>query len=379
MALYTNWPTLDTTRSASPLAVRRGVPRRPHLPPARAARETRRGAWTRTDVAPGPEGRLQGQESLALLSAALGRVPAARRSVVVMHDLEGVEVARHRAPAVHHEVRGLREALQGAEGAGLRRAPAAQGERAKMKRRDPELDPELAALLEFRKVERRLPAERARAGARSRAGDHRGGRRGPARAARRRSGAPACAPAGRRRGRRSLMWVAVAASIAIVAGAVGAVAALRGRAAPETPLAAPARARLPSPAVREETASASPRTNRSAADRAARGDGQAPRPARGPATQTKFTAELELLQRAQAAYTRRDFSGALALVAEHARRFPNGRLAEEREALRVRCSPERGARTKRNAPRRVRGAVSTQRSPAARRERRRTICERPSA
>jgi hypothetical protein len=35
------------------------------------------------------------------------------------------------------------------------------------------------------------------------------------------------------------------------------------------------------------------------------------------------------------AYAGRDFSAALALVAEHARRFSHGRLAEEREALRV--------------------------------------------
>ena len=47
------------------------------------------------------------------------------------------------------------------------------------------------------------------------------------------------------------------------------------------------------------------------------------------------SAEVELLQRAQLAYARRDFSSALALVAEHARHFPRGPLAEECEALRV--------------------------------------------
>jgi hypothetical protein len=52
--------------------------------------------------------------------------------------------------------------------------------------------------------------------------------------------------------------------------------------------------------------------------------------------QESYAAELKLLNRAQAAYANRDFRGALTLVAEHARRFPNGRLAEEREALRVR-------------------------------------------
>jgi len=45
--------------------------------------------------------------------------------------------------------------------------------------------------------------------------------------------------------------------------------------------------------------------------------------------------EVELLQHAHLAYARRDFRGALALVAEHARRFRDGPLAEECEALRV--------------------------------------------
>jgi hypothetical protein len=46
-------------------------------------------------------------------------------------------------------------------------------------------------------------------------------------------------------------------------------------------------------------------------------------------------ADVELLQHAHLAYARRDFRGALALIAEHARRFPAGPLAEECEALRV--------------------------------------------
>jgi hypothetical protein len=49
-----------------------------------------------------------------------------------------------------------------------------------------------------------------------------------------------------------------------------------------------------------------------------------------------LAAELDLLRRARSAYGQRDFSGALLLVAEHNRRFPQGHLAEEREALRVR-------------------------------------------
>jgi hypothetical protein len=60
------------------------------------------------------------------------------------------------------------------------------------------------------------------------------------------------------------------------------------------------------------------------------------RPHRTLSPQESYAAELYLLQRAQSDYASQDFSDALVLVAEHARRFPKGRLAEEREALRVR-------------------------------------------
>ena len=52
-----------------------------------------------------------------------------------------------------------------------------------------------------------------------------------------------------------------------------------------------------------------------------------------PALQTG--AEVELLQRAQKALQANDASAALALLNEHAQRFPNGALAEERDAARV--------------------------------------------
>jgi hypothetical protein len=60
------------------------------------------------------------------------------------------------------------------------------------------------------------------------------------------------------------------------------------------------------------------------------------RPHRPLSPQESYAAELYLLQRAQSDYASHDFPDALVLVAEHARQFPNGRLAEEREALRVR-------------------------------------------
>ena len=48
-------------------------------------------------------------------------------------------------------------------------------------------------------------------------------------------------------------------------------------------------------------------------------------------------AELRLLRQARAAIAREDHAAALPFLAEHVRRFNNGRLAEEREALRVKA------------------------------------------
>jgi hypothetical protein len=47
--------------------------------------------------------------------------------------------------------------------------------------------------------------------------------------------------------------------------------------------------------------------------------------------------ELRLLRQARAAVAREDYAAALPPIAEHARRFKNGRLTEEREALRVKA------------------------------------------
>ena len=43
------------------------------------------------------------------------------------------------------------------------------------------------------------------------------------------------------------------------------------------------------------------------------------------------------MRQARAAVARGDFEGALSATVEHARRFKNGRLVEEREALRVKA------------------------------------------
>jgi RNA polymerase sigma-70 factor, ECF subfamily len=91
VVLYRNWQTLDATRSLRPwlFGVAFRVVRSHRR---RRARETPFADLDPADIAPGPEGWVQGQESLALLSAALKQVPVARRSVLIKHDLEGLEV-----------------------------------------------------------------------------------------------------------------------------------------------------------------------------------------------------------------------------------------------------------------------------------------------
>jgi hypothetical protein len=66
------------------------------------------------------------------------------------------------------------------------------------------------------------------------------------------------------------------------------------------------------------------------------------RAGRNPAILQPSEAELHLLRRAEAAYVRGDQRATLALVSEHAQRFPHGRLAEERDALRVQALAESG-------------------------------------
>jgi hypothetical protein len=126
--------------------------------------------------------------------------------------------------------------------------------------------------------------------------------------------------------------VAIAASVAFVLGAAGTAGALLGRGAVRPPDASPP------PSER-----AVPRARVSIADDRAPALGLEPRPPAKPrhtkpraAAPESYADELELLQRARARHAARDFQDALILLAEHTRRFPNGRLAEEREALRVR-------------------------------------------
>jgi len=91
MVFHRNWPTLDATRSLRPwlfgVAFRVACAHR-----RRSVREAPYAELDPEDSSPTPEAWLLGQESLALLSSALQQVPASRRSVVIKHDLEGLDV-----------------------------------------------------------------------------------------------------------------------------------------------------------------------------------------------------------------------------------------------------------------------------------------------
>ena len=199
-----------------------------------------------------------------------------------------------------------------------------------MKRGALELEPEMESLLRFRTVARQLPDDvRARVLARSRLflwGNQAISRPGP-------FADPRPSATSLSRGVR-LGRLAVAASI--VVGAAGAIAALRSRTADAPPSAFPqSSVSFPVP-VREETGLDAELDNVLAAPTTATHHAMTSRSRPAPRTRgADPLAEVELLQHAHLAYARHDFRAALALVAEHARRFPSGPLAEECEALRV--------------------------------------------
>jgi hypothetical protein len=130
--------------------------------------------------------------------------------------------------------------------------------------------------------------------------------------------------------------IAVAAGAALVLVAAGAAAALYSRVT-RTPEIAPL-VRVPeAPVVRASAPSLQPLEVPGLVP-----DTRSQRPHRASAPQESYAAELQLLQRAQSEYASHDFTNALMLLAEHGRRFPNGRLSEEREALRVRSLARAG-------------------------------------
>jgi hypothetical protein len=128
-------------------------------------------------------------------------------------------------------------------------------------------------------------------------------------------------------------WLAAAAGALVISAAVGAAAyEIHARMARDP--VAPATTVAP---VRRLAPSAPAQSPPSAAD----GDLiAAPEPSVGaPGLSSGGSAreELRLLRQARAAVARNEFAVALVPITEHARRFRNGRLAEEREALRVKA------------------------------------------
>ena len=196
-----------------------------------------------------------------------------------------------------------------------------------MKRRDPDLE----ALLERGRIIRRLPdVVRARALARARATMTAESAFVPA--------IGVVAPARDRR-----LRVALAVSLCVAIGAAGATAALwsgASRGAKPAPVSSPPAVQA---AVRLIRSHASPPSSSTVVSQPTSID-EIRRPAAPVNAQESYAAELKLLKRAQAAFAGGDFSGALALIGEHARRFPSGRLAEEREAMRVRSLAGSGRR-----------------------------------
>lgn len=192
-----------------------------------------------------------------------------------------------------------------------------------MNREDRVSEGEIDLLLERGRVIRPLPAAvRARALARAREAVATGGR-------------ATFEPAVSRRG--GGFWIAMAASLALVAFGAGAFAAFRSRAIEPREPAPPT---APSPVLKSHgmvPPSASLRLPTAPEPGPALPLQGKPRHLVRPAvSQEAYRAELELVRRAQVAYAGRNYSDTLIIVSEHARRFPNGRLTEEREALRVR-------------------------------------------
>lgn len=139
--------------------------------------------------------------------------------------------------------------------------------------------------------------------------------------------------------------LAIAAAAALVAGIAGAVVAARLHSAPapapdaSAPTPPPLRETKAEPGISVAEVPSEPSLLPSAPSAPLE---PAPRTVAQPAAQESYAAELQLLRRAQSAYAARDFSGALARLSEHSKRFPTGRLMEEREALRVRSLASAG-------------------------------------
>ena len=92
VVLLRHWPTLDTSRPLRPYLF--GIAYRivsAHR--RRRLREVPHISEEPADTGPGPEKVLQSQQAVALLHAALERVPLPRRAVLILHELDGIPIA----------------------------------------------------------------------------------------------------------------------------------------------------------------------------------------------------------------------------------------------------------------------------------------------
>jgi hypothetical protein len=186
------------------------------------------------------------------------------------------------------------------------------------------VSPEVRALLEQERVLPPLSAsQRARAMARARAA----------------LAAPVVTTSARSTAAPRTRWAAAAAAVLVVGAAVGAAAyeihaqlARKQMTRPVAVAAAPAVASAPAVAA---MAPAPPAAEVAVPDLRPTPAITAAAPSLPPADAAR--AELRLLRQARAAVARGDFAAALPPIAEHTRRFKNGRLVEEREALRVKA------------------------------------------
>lgn len=139
---------------------------------------------------------------------------------------------------------------------------------------------------------------------------------------------PRRAPTRASRGRRSVALAAV-----LVLTAAGTAAALLRRAPPRDRPEPQTALPVPRDVPREPTAGAPARPD-------APRPNAIPAPSPGRAVMGRQgegrPGELAVLRRAQAAYANGDYPAVVDIIGKHARRFSNGRLAEEAEALRVR-------------------------------------------
>lgn len=91
VVLYRHWSTLDLGRPLRPWLF--GVAFRVvRAHRRRRARESPWGGLDPEDTTDGADRTLERQESLAVLWLALEHIPSVRRSVVMKHDLEGLEI-----------------------------------------------------------------------------------------------------------------------------------------------------------------------------------------------------------------------------------------------------------------------------------------------